>query len=147
MTEPRSAVEMIKTAQTLDSYPRARPEMMFVACPVRLAFTTSLTGLYSVLVQYSVQRLRATARRMPMRQHQAAERSRPSCKGTYRAVASWARVSLPAESPLVLRPNPASRSRWSLGTAANATSVLQSFACSPADSLCDAAVAAPPSDF
>ena len=40
---------MISTAQTLDSYPR--PEMMFVACPVRLDFTTSFTGLYSVLVQ------------------------------------------------------------------------------------------------
>src|SRR6478736_1702848 len=115
MTEPSKAVEMIKTAQTLDSYPRARPEMMLVACPVRLAFTTSLTGLYSVLVQYSVQRLRATARTMPMRQHQAADRSRPGFIGTYRAVASSATDDVPATSLLFPRPNPANRSRWSFG--------------------------------
>ena len=42
-----------------------------MACPVRLAFTTSFTGLYSVLVQYSVQSLSATASRMPIRQHSA----------------------------------------------------------------------------
>src|SRR5436305_1066774 len=73
-TEPRMAAEMMITAHTELSRPSARPEMMLVACPVLLARTTSFTGLYSVLVQYSVHLLSATASRMPIRQHHATER-------------------------------------------------------------------------
>ena len=41
ITEPRIAAAMMMTAQTELSKPRARPEMMFVAWPVWLDFTTS----------------------------------------------------------------------------------------------------------
>src|SRR5262245_62080292 len=82
------APAMMMIAQTVLSYPTAIPWMMLVAWPVRQLLASDLTGLYSVLVQYSVQKLSTTARIMPMRQVYAARMSRPSLSGTY----SWART-------------------------------------------------------
>ena len=100
-TAPRIAAEMMSAAHTELSRPSARPEMMLVACPVRLARTTSCTGLYSVLVQYSVHLLSATARTMPMRQHHATDRLMPGLSGTwYRACDSSSGVTTNRVSPV-----------------------------------------------
>ena len=57
---------MAKTGTMTDLYPRASPKMTLVAAPVLHESATSRTGLYALLVKYSVVKPMARPAHSPM---------------------------------------------------------------------------------